>query len=145
MSTRQKIIFGLLLILTISAFYERGYFDRSVGSGSVADNKLDYAYQNQISNLQVEGAGVVEKVLQDDNEGSRHQRLILRVGDEQTVLIAHNIDLAPRVEGIEKGDRLEFFGEYEWNKKGGVIHWTHRDPGGKHIDGWLRHKDKMYQ
>lgn len=145
MSTRQKIIFGLLLILTISAFYERGYFDRSVGSGSVADNKLDYAYQNQISNLQVEGAGVVEKVLQDDTEGSRHQRLILRVGDEQTVLIAHNIDLAPRVEGIEKGDRLEFFGEYEWNKKGGVIHWTHRDPGGKHIDGWLRHKDKMYQ
>lgn len=144
MKNRQKLIFGLLLIMILSAFYERGYFNQYINRGAGGDTDLEYAFERKISNLQVEGSGIVEKVLRDDTSGSRHQRIILRTGDQQTVLIAHNIDLAPRVENIEKGDRLEFFGEYEWNEKGGVIHWTHRDPGGKHSDGWLRHEGRLY-
>jgi hypothetical protein len=93
----------------------------------------------------VTGSGTVLKILRDDTTGSRHQRIILRVGKEHTVLIAHNIDLAPRVDGIKTGDRLEFSGEYEYNSKGGVIHWTHRDPGGNHRDGWLKYQGRLYQ
>jgi len=26
-----------------------------------------------------------------------------------------------------------------------VIHWTHHDPQGKHINGWLKYQGKMYQ
>ncbi len=63
----------------------------------------------------------------------------------QTILIAHNIDLAPRINSVSKGDSVEFYGEYEWNKKGGVVHWTHKDPHGNHIGGWLKHNGKMYQ
>ncbi|MGI9538352.1 MAG: DUF3465 domain-containing protein [Desulfocapsaceae bacterium] len=107
--------------------------------------KISSAFENRVSNLQIEGSGRVEKVLRDDLKGSRHQRIIIRISDNQTVLIAHNIDLAPRVENIKKGDRLEFFGEYEWNNKGGVIHWTHRDPANRHVSGWLRHQGKLYQ
>ena len=61
------------------------------------------------------------------------------------MLIAHNIDLAPKIEGLKKGDKVEFYGEYEHNQKGGVIHWTHHDPQGKHIDGWLKYQGRMYQ
>lgn len=145
MKHKQKLIFGLLAVLIIASFYDQGYFNFRTNRSTGDTAKLAAAYENRVSNLQVEGSGVVEKVLRDDLEGSRHQRIILRISDSQTVLIAHNIDLAPRVEGISEGDRLEFFGEYEWNNKGGVIHWTHRDPAGRHPDGWLRHKGRVYQ
>jgi hypothetical protein len=87
----------------------------------------------------------VERVLSDDREGSRHQRFILRLNSGQTLLVAHNIDLAPRVDGLSKGDRVELYGEYEWNERGGVVHWTHRDPRGNHPHGWISHRGKRYQ
>ena len=145
MKHKQKLIFVLLAILILASFYDQGYFNLGTNHTVGDTAKLAAAYENRESDLQVEGSGVVEKVLRDDLEGSRHQRIILRISDSQTVLIAHNIDLAPRVENISKGDRLEFFGEYEWNNKGGVIHWTHRDPARRHVDGWLKHKGRVYQ
>ncbi|MBN1005445.1 DUF3465 domain-containing protein [Amphritea pacifica] len=103
------------------------------------------AYQNHQSNLQVSGTGVVVKVLADDLKGSRHQRFILRLPSGITILIAHNIDLAPRLDSLRAGDRVSFNGEYEWNPQGGVVHWTHRDPQGRHVDGWLEHNTRRYQ
>lgn len=103
------------------------------------------AYDNHRSNIQVEGNGTVIRILKDDNQGSRHQKFIIQITSGQTILIAHNIDLAPRINSISKGDQVGFYGEYEWNNKGGVIHWTHKDPKGYHIDGWLTHNGKVYQ
>jgi hypothetical protein len=94
---------------------------------------------------QVQGSGVVVRILPDDDEGSRHQRFILRLPSGQTVLVAHNIDLAPRIDDLKKGDVVEYSGEYVWNPKGGVLHWTHRDPSGRHVAGWLRHDGRTYQ
>jgi hypothetical protein len=76
-------------------------------------------------------------LLPDDNEGSRHQRFIVELDGGHTVLIAHNIDLAPRVAPLEPGDPVQFSGEYAWNAKGGVVHWTHLDPRGTHPGGWI--------
>ncbi|MGR8929216.1 MAG: DUF3465 domain-containing protein [Gammaproteobacteria bacterium] len=110
-----------------------------------ADAILAEAYRQHSSDLQIEGQGKVVKLLPDDNQGSRHQRFIIRLDSGQTLLIAHNIDLAPKIQGLRVGDEVSFFGEYEWSKKGGTLHWTHRDPGGRHVDGWLRHAGRMYQ
>ena len=109
------------------------------------DQTLAAAFENHRSNVQVQGSGQITKVLADDNDGSRHQRFIVRVDSGQTVLIAHNIDLANRVASLSNGDRIEFYGEYEWNAKGGVIHWTHRDPQHRHVDGWIKHNGRTYQ
>lgn len=103
------------------------------------------AFKNHKSNVQVKGYGTVMRFLKDDNKGSRHQKFILKLSSGQTILIAHNIDLAPRVNSISKGAVIHFYGEYEWNNKGGLVHWTHRDPNGHHIDGWLKHNGKVYQ
>ena len=107
--------------------------------------KILQAYQQQSSNVQVQAQGVVKAILPDDNQGSRHQKMILKLENGLTILIAHNIDLAPRIDGLRKGDTVEFYGEYEYSQKGGVIHWTHHDPQGKHINGWLKYQGKMYQ
>ena len=106
---------------------------------------IQEAYQAKKRETQVSGSGVVVKLLKDDNEGSRHQKFILQLSSGQTILFAHNIDLAPRIDTISRGDRIDFYGQYEWNEQGGVVHWTHIDPKGKHLAGWLKHKGKVYQ
>lgn len=110
-----------------------------------SDAIIAHAFANQKSDLQVSGQGIVSKVLPDDNKGSRHQRFILKLANGQTLLIAHNIDLAPRIPNLRIGDLVQFYGEYEWTHKGGVIHWTHHDPRGRHVGGWLQHQGQRYQ
>ncbi|WP_195707148.1 DUF3465 domain-containing protein [Vibrio metoecus] len=109
------------------------------------DAVLQQAYQSQQSDLQVQGFGQVVKVLPDDNDGSKHQKFILELNSGQTLLVAHNIDLAPRIPNLKVGDSVEFYGEYEWNKKGGVLHWTHKDPQNRHAHGWLKHNGQVYE
>ncbi|MEE1673256.1 DUF3465 domain-containing protein [Agarivorans aestuarii] len=108
------------------------------------EQQIASAYKNKVSDLQVNSAGYVIRVLSDDEDGSRHQRFILKLANGQTLLVAHNIDLAPRLKNLRVGDKVEFYGEYEWNSKGGVIHWTHHDPAGRHVDGWLKHRGVQY-
>ncbi len=120
----------------------------SPGIPSVAQHSgvsVQSAFRAQQSDLQIQGDGVVKKVLADDRKGLQHQKFILQVGPEQTVLVAHNIDVASRLPGIKRGDRVEFYGEYEWTTQGGVIHWTHRDRSGRHENGWLKYNGKKYQ
>ena len=112
---------------------------------SYVDDELASAFQQQQSGIQVTGEGVVTRILDDVTDGSRHQRFILRLESGQTLLVAHNIDLAPRIASLSPGDTVAFNGEYEWNERGGLIHWTHRDPNGQHQAGWLKHDGETYQ
>ncbi|HEV7715216.1 MAG TPA: DUF3465 domain-containing protein [Steroidobacteraceae bacterium] len=123
----------------------RASLPSSNDSASRAGGAIADAYEHHRHGVQVETTGVVEKVLADDNDGSRHQRFIVRVPSGPTILIAHNIDLAPRVESLREGDSIEVSGEYEWNNKGGVVHWTHRDPSGRHVAGWIKYAGRTYQ
>ena len=140
---------AVILVIALLAWYawsDLGLGERrSLPAPGSSDATLSTAFDRRQSDTQVQGRGEVLRVLADDNEGSRHQRFILRLESGQTVLVAHNIDLAPRVASLRKGDLVEFFGEYEWNEKGGVIHWTHHDPRGTHVDGWLKHGDRTYK
>ena len=113
-----------------------------VNSSGSSPDAIAEAFQTRMSNVQVSGVGVVRRILPDDNDGSRHQRFILGLSNGQTVLVSHNIDLAMRLTSLDRGDTVEFFGEYEWNADGGVIHWTHDDPARRHIGGWLRHEGR---
>ncbi|WP_443019973.1 DUF3465 domain-containing protein [Shewanella sp. KX20019] len=107
--------------------------------------RISQAFLQQQSGIQVQSRGVVTRLLADDTKGSRHQRFIVTLANGQTLLIAHNIDLAPRIESLKTGDSISFYGVYEYNERGGVVHWTHHDPQGRHIGGWLKHQGKTYQ
>ena len=143
----KKLLFLAVIAALIYGYVQQQgvYLPASSPSTESADTSLHNAYKNRQSDLQVRGEGVVTKILRDDLDGSRHQRFLLKLSSGQTILFAHNIDLAPRINGLRTGDRVEFYGEYEWNAKGGVIHWTHQDPDGRHIGGWLKHQGKTYQ
>ena len=133
-------------------------FDRQVtlaANHAADDSTTSQSNEGFIDHSEVTGNGTVIKILPDDNKAggdqfngdhdSRHQRFILRLPSGQTVLIVHNIDLAPRVELLNEGDTVVFKGVYISNNQGGLIHWTHRDPNGRHEDGWLKRNGKIYQ
>lgn len=120
----------------------RDYFRRTEIKG---DAELMEAYQNGESDLIVEGVGRVERLLADDLQGSQHQRFILRLASGQSLLVSHNIDVAPRINTLREGDEVRFRGEYEWNERGGILHWTHDDPKDWHADGWLEHNGVRYE
>jgi hypothetical protein len=116
----------------------------STGASSDAGTAVAEAFRSRRSHVEVQAGGRVVRVLPDDRQGSPHERFLVRVDGETTVLVAHNLDLAPRIP-LAAGDSIELRGEYEWNPKGGVIHWTHRDPDGRHQDGWIRYRGRLYQ
>jgi len=141
----KKPIIGLILLIGFAIVFN---MPRSVEQ-EVSPAQQETTTQQDIAEWragqQVQGAGQVVRILSDDNDGSRHQRFILELSPGRTVLVAHNIDLAPRVPSLREGDRVSFYGEYETNPQGGVIHWTHHDPQGMHVAGWLEHNGKRYQ
>ena len=153
---KNNLVIATIIVVLIAAYIgidlkQNNLNDNVVQTSIVEEaavddqHKIMKAYKQQISNIQVQSKGEVKAILADDNDGSRHQKMILKLENGLTVLVAHNIDLAPRVEGLRKGEIVEFYGEYEYSPKGGVIHWTHHDPQAKHVDGWLKYQGKSYQ
>lgn len=106
---------------------------------------LEHAIAAHSEGVRVQGSGTVVKILADDRQGSPHQRFIVRLPSGHTVLIAHNLDVASRVAPLAEGDGIEFGGEFAWNPRGGVVHWTHHDPAGRHVAGWIRHQGRTVQ
>ena len=142
--------FTVLLLATLYLLRSRSSVsDRDAGpaaapslpplGGTVAE-----AFRTHRSNVEVETGGRVLRVLPDDHEGSRHQRFLVRVAGGISLLVAHNIDLGPRVP-VAPGDSVELRGEYEWNDRGGVIHWTHHDPDGRREGGWIGQGGGLYR
>jgi hypothetical protein len=113
-------------------------------NSSDSDEQIEAAVREQKSGFMITIEGELLKLLPDDEEGSRHQRFIVELESGRTLLIAHNIDLAPRVPA-KRGDHLRIHGQYEWNERGGVLHWTHDDPGGSHEGGWIERGSNTYR
>lgn len=117
--------------------------DTSTETVRVEDSDIRSLYDAQRSGVMVTTVGNVTRILKDDNDGSRHQRFLIETAGGLTLLVAHNIDLAPRVP-LSENDEVSIYGQYEWNNKGGVLHWTHHDPNKRHEEGWIRHQGKKY-
>lgn len=146
---KKLLVLGIVFATAYFGAVETGLMPTprgdSAAAAATADQVLASAFENRRGDFQVQGGGEVSKILPDDDDGSRHQRFVVRLASGQTLLVAHNIDLAPRIPSLKVGDYLEFNGEYEWNAKGGVIHWTHHDPQGSHEAGWVKHNGRTYQ
>jgi hypothetical protein len=108
-------------------------------------SELQRAFTGRRRGARLTTDGAVIRILADDQDGSPHQRFIIEGDEGISVLVAHNLDLAPRLEGLRAGDQVSVLGEYEWNERGGVLHWTHDDPGGRHPAGHIDWNGRRYQ
>ncbi len=139
-----KLITAILFVLAALAYgWIQPELTRPEFGSTDTGVTVEALFQNRISGEMVEFQGRVSRILPDDNDGSRHQRFIVSLASSHTVLIAHNIDLAPRVP-LQIGRSVSIFGQYEWNEKGGVVHWTHKDPRGTHVAGWIQYQGHTY-
>jgi hypothetical protein len=148
-SSKKNLLLILVLALFLSAYQPSNADNKQILAAPVTsvndDNaQIIQAFHTKKSDVQVSGKGVVSKLLKDDNQGARHQKFLVKINAQQTLLFAHNIDLAPRVP-LQIGDEISFYGEYVYNPKGGIIHWTHHAPRGDHVAGWIMHNGIKYQ
>ena len=149
LSSRRTLRFGLLVIAAIVYAVFQWQEGRAPVAGaphsvSSASGSVEQAWAERASGIWMEVEGRVSRVLSDDLRGSRHQRFIVELASGHTLLVAHNIDLAEKVP-LDRGDRVEMYGEYEWNDRGGVLHWTHHDPGGRRAGGWVELDGRRYR
>src|SRR5262245_28621981 len=98
-----KQIYIITIILIVLIWTASGcQVEHKVGTAG-DDSAIARAFSTKASDVQVEGEGTVTRILPDDLDGSRHQRFIVRLASGQTVLIVHNIDLAPRIATLQEG------------------------------------------
>jgi hypothetical protein len=102
------------------------------------------AQQARMRKVEVTIDAPVLKLLPDDTQGLPHQRFLLKLSNGSTVLVAHDTAMAPRVP-LQAGDMVRIHGEYIWNERGGVIHWTHHSDTPRHEGGWILFNGQVYQ
>ena len=106
--------------------------------------KIRTQRDNTHARFWLETEGKVIKLLKDDTKGNPHQKFLIKLAPDITLLVAHNIALAKRAP-IQQGDSIKIRARYEWNNRGGVLHWTHHDPKGKQQGGWIYANGKYYK
>jgi hypothetical protein len=119
---------------------------KRASSPATTTSEIADLFARRQSDTIVTGEGLIVKILPDDlhdDDGSgKHQQFLVDVAGDVTIKIAHNLKFgrAP----VREGDTIRFKGEYEWNDRGGCIHWTHHDPKGWRDGGWLEIRGKRY-
>ncbi len=61
-----------------------------------------------------------------------------------TVRVEDNVDLTGPIP-LEPGEAAAVRGEYIYDPRGGLIHYTHRDPRGRHAAGYVQVAGRIYQ
>ena len=114
--SRQKQRIWLMLAFLVVG-YAASKFSPEQAYQQPIPTSAEQAYEQQQSDVQLTVEAQVIKLLPDDLDGNRHQKFIIETMSGQTILVAHNIDLAPKIVDLKVGDTVRIYGEYEWNKK----------------------------
>ena len=143
----KNIVINFLTAFCCYAFFAGCEIKPADTFSNISDNALDSlltpiseietAFSSQRNDFTVTVKGTITRILSDDTAGDKHQRFIIKMSNDQTLLITHNIDIAPRVAGISIGSLIYAHGDYVWNSEGGLVHWTHHDQNGVHENGWI--------
>lgn len=122
---------------------------RTPGNGdtsasTINESEVAAAQNGHQSHVQVTCTLPVKRMLRPDEKGEKHEKFLLQLSNGSTILVAHNVSRAPSVP-ISAGDIVTVHGEYIWNAKGGVIHWTHASDTPRHESGFIDFNGQRYQ
>jgi hypothetical protein len=99
------------------------------------------------SHVEVVADGTVTRVFGvQPGRVSPHEGFLMRLtsGCNLVVRVEANTDFTGAF-ALARGDRVNVKGEYEYYPLGGVIHWTHRDPRGRHEGGYIAAGGHVYE
>lgn len=92
--------------------------------------------------VEVTASGSVARLLgYYTTRSGTHEGFVLH-SDALTIRVENNTSITGPVP-LSKGEAVSLQGQYECND--GVIHWTHHDPRGRHIGGFIEAGGKIYR
>ncbi|HEV3157720.1 MAG TPA: DUF3465 domain-containing protein [Candidatus Baltobacteraceae bacterium] len=113
-------------------------------------NALVYdAWRSHRSNVEVTAFGNVAHVLGTRSGPSgMHEGFLVHLqggsGGGLSVKVEDNVDISGPIP-LNSGDEVSVHGEYVYNERGGIIHWTHHDPRGRHESGYIIVNGRHYE
>lgn len=108
------------------------------GSGTVpACQAARAAFDQHRSHVWLTVGARVDRLLADAHGRYTHQRFIVQCASGQTVLVVNDVSIGQRAP-VSVGDAVTVSGEYIWDSKGGLIHFTHHDPEHALPGGYIR-------
>ncbi|MGB6602014.1 MAG: DUF3465 domain-containing protein [Candidatus Cybelea sp.] len=110
------------------------------------DRAVCTVYSSGRSRVEVVADGTVTQVLGvQQGRISPHEGFLFRLGSgcDLVVRVEANTDFTGPIP-LALGQHVVVKGEYEYYPRGGVIHWTHRDPRGRHEGGYIDSDGKTY-
>ena len=119
-------------------------------SADDASNAAVYvAWRDGLSNVEVTAHGSVARILGSrDGRSGPHLGFLLHLSGSEgrglTVRVEDNLDLTGPIV-LHEGDDATIRGEYIYDARGGLIHYTHRDPRGRHAAGYVQVEGHLYQ
>ncbi len=111
------------------------------------DGAVCAAYSAARSNVEVIADGAVTRVLGvAPGRVSPHEGFLLRLasGCSLIVRVEANTDFTGSFP-LVPAQRVTVKGEYEYYPLGGVVHWTHHDPRGRHEGGYIEIGGRRYE
>jgi hypothetical protein len=107
------------------------------------------AWRTGRSHVEVTASGSVARLLGErEGPSGRHLGFILHLsgsaGRGLSVRVEDNLDLTGEIP-IGEGESVTVRGEYIYEPAGGLIHYTHKDPRGRHDAGYVQASGRIYQ
>jgi len=111
-------------------------------SGDAANGAVYQAWAQHRSRVEVTASGSVARILGTRSGPSgNHEGFLVHLrgaeGHGLTVRVEDNVDITGPIP-LKTGDEVEVRGEYVYDQRGGLIHYTHLDPRGRHPGGYVR-------
>jgi hypothetical protein len=132
--------------LVISGAFTAVALAACAAAQSPDDRTVCTVYSSGKSRVEVVADGTVTRVLGvQQGRVSPHEGFLFRLGSScnLVVRVEANTDFTGPIP-LAPGQHVVVKGEYEYYPLGGVIHWTHSDPRGRHEGGYIETGGKTY-
>lgn len=136
-AARLRAIAGVTIVLAVGCGTTQSPNDQAVCA----------AYSAGRSHVEVALDGTVTRLLGTaPGRVSPHEGFLMRLasGCDLIVRVEANTDFTGAIP-LALGQRVSVKGEYEYYPRGGVVHWTHRDPRGRHEGGYIETAGHLYE
>jgi len=103
------------------------------------------AHALQRSRVEVTASGTVTRILGiREGPSGTHEGFLVRVPDCNIVIrVEHNVDIGGSIP-LHQGEAVQLRGEYLYDPRGGIVHYTHHDPSGRHPGGSITAGGETY-